>query len=80
MKINLKNRNFLTLLDFTPKEIKYLLQLSAELKKAKYEGREVQTLKRKNIAGTDNRKILIYPGDTVLVQQPRIFNWAKITN
>ena len=50
MKINLKNRNFLTLLDFTPKEIKYLLQLSAELKKAKYEGREVQTLKRKNIA------------------------------
>ena len=50
MKINLKNRNFLTLLDFTPKEIKYLLELSAELKKAKYEGREVQNLKGKNIA------------------------------
>ncbi|NQV18517.1 MAG: ornithine carbamoyltransferase [Armatimonadetes bacterium] len=50
MKINLKNRNFLTLLDFTPEEIKYLLQLSAELKKAKYEGREVQKLKGKNIA------------------------------
>ncbi len=50
MKINLKNRNFLTLLDFTPDEIKYLLELSAELKKAKYEGREVQKLKGKNIA------------------------------
>jgi len=50
MKINLKNRNFLTLLDFTPEEIKYLLEFSAELKKAKYEGREVQTLKGKNIA------------------------------
>ena len=50
MKINLKNRNFLTLLDFTPEEIKYLLEVSAELKKAKYEGREVQKLKGKNIA------------------------------
>ena len=50
MKINLKNRNFLTLLDFTPEEIKYLLALSTELKKAKYEGKEVQKLKGKNIA------------------------------
>ena len=50
MKINLKNRNFLTLLDFTPEEIKYLLALSTELKNAKYEGKEVQKLKGKNIA------------------------------
>ncbi len=50
MKINLKNRNFLTLLDFTSEEIKYLLELSAELKKVKYEGREIQKLKGKNIA------------------------------
>ena len=50
MKINLKNRNFLTLLDFTPEEIKHLLKLSAESKKAKNEGREVQKLTGKNIA------------------------------
>jgi ornithine carbamoyltransferase len=50
MKINLKNRSFLKLLDFTPEEIKYLLDLSAELKKAKKEGREKQYLKGKNIA------------------------------
>ncbi len=36
-------------------------------------------LKRKNIAGTDNRKILVYPGDTILVPKPRKFNWAMIT-
>ncbi|MDR1740203.1 MAG: ornithine carbamoyltransferase subunit F, partial [Bacteroidales bacterium] len=35
---NLRNRSFLKLLDFTPKEIKYLLDLSANLKEAKYTG------------------------------------------
>jgi ornithine carbamoyltransferase len=50
MAYNLRNRNFLKLLDFTPKEIKYLLDLSAELKKAKYAGTEQQRLKGKNIA------------------------------
>lgn len=50
MAINLKNRHFLKLLDFTPEEIKYLLDLSFELKKAKKEGREQQKLKGKNIA------------------------------
>ncbi|HQO18511.1 MAG TPA: ornithine carbamoyltransferase subunit F, partial [Candidatus Cloacimonas sp.] len=35
MSFNLKNRPFLTLMDFTPKEIQYLLDLSLELKKAK---------------------------------------------
>ncbi len=48
--MNLKNRSFLKLLDFTPEEIKYLLDLSADLKKAKKEGREEQRLKGKNIA------------------------------
>jgi ornithine carbamoyltransferase len=47
---NLKNRHFLKLLDFTPEEIIYLLQLSKELKKAKKEGTEKQMLKGKNIA------------------------------
>jgi len=50
MKPNLKKRNFLKLLDFTPAEIGYLLDLSLELKKAKKTGTEEQKLKGKNIA------------------------------
>jgi len=50
MKIDLPNRHFLKLLDFTPEEINYLLDLSAELKKAKKAGKEKQYLKGKNIA------------------------------
>ncbi|KPK84571.1 MAG: ornithine carbamoyltransferase [Bacteroides sp. SM23_62_1] len=50
MSVNLKNRSFLKLLDFTPEEINFLLDLSFELKKAKYEGVEEQRLKGKNIA------------------------------
>jgi ornithine carbamoyltransferase len=50
MAYNLRNRSFLKLLDFTPKEIKFLLDLSLDLKKAKYGGYEQQRLKGKNIA------------------------------
>ncbi len=50
MPYNLRNRNFLKLLDFTPEEIKFLLDLSFDLKKAKYSGTEQQRLKGKNIA------------------------------
>lgn len=50
MPVNLKNRSFLKLLDFTPEEIKFLLKLSADLKSAKYAGIEQQKLKGKNIA------------------------------
>lgn len=50
MSINLHNRSFLKLLDFTPEEIRYLLDLSAELKKAKKSGTEQQHLIGKNIA------------------------------
>ncbi|MGM0567430.1 MAG: ornithine carbamoyltransferase [Bacteroidota bacterium] len=50
MAYNLRNRNFLKLLDFDPKEIKFLLDLSADLKKAKYAGTEQKKLKDKNIA------------------------------
>ncbi len=50
MTINLKNRNFLKLLDFTSEEINYLLELSASLKKEKKDGTEKQQLKGKNIA------------------------------
>lgn len=49
MAFNLRNRNFLKLLDFTPKEINYLLELSKELKAAKYAGTETQRLKGKNV-------------------------------
>ncbi|EQB89355.1 ornithine carbamoyltransferase [Clostridium punense] len=47
---NLRNRHFLTLMDFSPKEINYLLELSQDLKKAKYAGTEQQRLVGKNIA------------------------------
>ncbi|GLT20104.1 ornithine carbamoyltransferase [Vibrio zhanjiangensis] len=50
MAFNLRNRNFLKLLDFTPKEIQHLLDLSIELKKAKYNGYEQPRLTGKNIA------------------------------
>ena len=48
--INLKNRHFLKLLDFTSEEIRFLLNLSADLKKAKYAGTEQPGLSGKNIA------------------------------
>ncbi|NMT62199.1 ornithine carbamoyltransferase [Marinobacter orientalis] len=50
MAFNLKNRHFLTLRDFTPKEISFLLKLSADLKTAKYAGTEVPQLQGKDIA------------------------------
>ena len=36
--MNLKGRSFLTLKDYTPEEILYLLDLAAELKRKKKEG------------------------------------------
>ncbi len=50
MAFNLKNRSFVKLLDYTPTEIKFLLDLSLDLKKAKCNGTEQQRLKNKNIA------------------------------
>lgn len=47
---NLKNRSFLTLMDFSQKEIKFFLDLAAELKMAKYIGTEKRRLEGKNIA------------------------------
>jgi ornithine carbamoyltransferase len=49
MAFNLRNRSFLKLLDFSPKEIQYLLDLAADLKKAKYTGTEQKRLEGKNI-------------------------------
>ncbi|WP_336286877.1 ornithine carbamoyltransferase [Cronobacter dublinensis] len=50
MTINLKNRNFLKLLDYTPAEIQYLIDLAMTLKADKKAGREKKTLTGKNIA------------------------------
>lgn len=49
MAFNLRNRSFVKELDFTPAELKFLLQLSKELKAAKYGGYEQPRLKGKNI-------------------------------
>ncbi len=40
MVFNLRNRSFLTLADFNTREMEYLLDLSADLKEAKYTGTE----------------------------------------
>lgn len=48
--MDLKGRDFLKLLDFTPEEILYLVDLAAELKDKKKKGIMVDTLKGKNVA------------------------------
>ncbi len=48
--MTLKGRDFLTLLDFTPAEIEYLLDLSAELKEKKKNGILHDELRGKNVA------------------------------
>ena len=48
--MNLKGRNFLTLLDFTPEEITGLIDLAAELKAQKKANIPHDTLKGKSIA------------------------------
>jgi ornithine carbamoyltransferase len=48
--VDLHRRNFLTLADYSPEEILYLLDLAADLKAAKREGREEQQLVGREIA------------------------------
>ena len=50
MAFNLRNRSFLTLADFNTREMKYMLDLAEDLKKAKYAGTEGKNLEGKNIA------------------------------
>ena len=50
MTEQLKNRSFLSLKEFTPDEIRYLIRLAGELKQAKRDDDEQQYLKGKNIA------------------------------
>ena len=49
MAVNLKGRSFLTLMDFSPEEIRYLLDLAKDLKSKKRAGIESEMLKGKNI-------------------------------
>ena len=48
--MNLKGRDFLTLRDFTPEEIEYLVDLAAELKARKKQGIVERDLRGKNVA------------------------------
>lgn len=50
MAVNLKARNFLKEIDFSKQELSYLLDLSRDLKRARYAGTEVQHMKGKNVA------------------------------
>ncbi|WP_395018316.1 ornithine carbamoyltransferase [Dongia sp.] len=50
MPVNLRGRSVLTLDDFTPEEIRFLLRLAVDLKSAKLAGTEQPRLKGKNIA------------------------------
>jgi ornithine carbamoyltransferase len=50
MSVNLKEKNFLKLTDFSREEVRYLLDLSKKLKADKYAGKEEQKLIGKNIA------------------------------
>lgn len=47
---NVHNRSYLTLIEYSPRQIRYLLDLSRDLKRAKYAGTEVPRLSAKNIA------------------------------
>ena len=49
MAVNLKGRHFLTLMDFTPTEIRYMLDLAHDLKAKKRAGIVNHVLKGKNI-------------------------------
>ncbi|MDO4486643.1 MAG: ornithine carbamoyltransferase [Bacillota bacterium] len=49
MAVNLKGRSFLTLMDFTPEEIRYMLDLAHDLKAKKRAGIRNEVLKGKNI-------------------------------
>ena len=50
MAFNLHNRSLLSLIHHSPQELRYLLDLSRDLKRAKYTGTEQQHLKGNNIA------------------------------
>ncbi len=50
MPVNLRHRDFLKEIDFSKKELQFLLDLARDLKRAKYAGTEVQRMRGKNVA------------------------------
>lgn len=50
MAFNLTHRSLLSLMHHTPRELRYLLDLARDLKRAKYSGTEQPLLRRNNIA------------------------------
>ncbi len=60
MAVNLKNRNFLTLKDFTPEEIEYLLDLAADVKDKKKKGIQVKQYQGSNIAWYLKRQVHVH--------------------
>ena len=76
--MDLKGRNFLTLKDFTPEEITYLIDLSAEVKEKKKQGVPVDNYKGKNVA-------LIFEKDSTRTRcafewLPMIWEWELHTS
>ena len=49
MPFNLRNRSVLEMSDFSKQEIRFLLDLSRDLKRAKYAGTEVPRLRGRNL-------------------------------
>ena len=56
MGFNLRNRNFLTLLDLTPTEIRFLLNMAADLKDAKYGGYEQPASRARTSRSSSRRR------------------------
>ena len=70
MKINLKNRDFLKLLDYTPEEINYLIDLALKLKKEKKAGVSQRVL--------DNEPLIaLYAEEDGLAIYRKIFSQSK---
>ena len=74
--MNLKGRNFLTLKDFTPEEIVYLLDLSAELKAKKKAGELHEYYRGKNIALIFEKPVQEHA--VPLRWQRMIWEWAAL--
>lgn len=73
--MDLKHRNFLKLLDFTPEEIGGLIDLAAELKAKKKKGVAHDTLRGKNIALIFEKPAL--EPAAPLKWQPMIWVWGR---
>ena len=61
MAFNMKGRSLLSLMHHTQRELHFLLDLSRDLKRAKYTGTEQPHLKGKNIALIFEKNLDAYP-------------------